>query len=158
MAEWSTTICDIIYDMARKWTKEEEEKYRKELYDLYITQNKTIGEIAVALKLDSYKTVYDRLKRLQIKTCREKKAHCNNKRTDITLPKRSCELAELMGVLLGDGSVTHFQIWVTLGTKEMVYAKYVLADVKAILRHYLWWSRELQKRASHPPQWHVHPI
>ena len=118
--------------MARRWTIEEEEKYRKELRDLYIVHNKTIGEIASVLNLHSYQTVYDRLKRLRIKTCREKKEHCNNKRTDIRIPSYSSELAELLGVLLGDGSITHFQIWVTLGTKEMAYAKYVLTLIQKV--------------------------
>lgn len=112
--------------MARRWSTGEEERYRKELYKLYIVQNKTIGEIAGILNLRSYRTVYDRIQRLRIPTCRDKKEHCNNKRDDILLPARSCELSELFGILLGDGSITHFQIWVTLGTKEMAYAKYVL--------------------------------
>lgn len=118
--------------MARKWTKGEEEKYRKELHNLYVVQNKTVGEVATILHLGSYQTAYDRLKRLGIKTCREKKEHCNNKRTDIQLPTRSCALAELLGILLGDGSITHFQVCVTLGTKEMAYAKYVLTLMQKI--------------------------
>jgi DNA-binding transcriptional regulator WhiA len=118
--------------MARRFTVEEENKYREELYELYVVQNRTISEIADILKLGSFQTVYDRLKRLQIPTCREKKERCNNKRTDIRLPTRSCELAELLGVLLGDGSITHFQIWVTLGVKEMAYAKYVAVLIKHV--------------------------
>lgn len=118
--------------MARKWTNKEEIKYRKELHNLYIMKNKTIGEIATALNLGSYQTVYDRLKRLGVKTCREKKEHCNNKRTDIRLPTYSHDLAELLGVLLGDGSITHFQVCMTLGNKEMAYAKYVLTLMQKI--------------------------
>ncbi len=118
--------------MARRWTFTEEAKYRKELYDLYVVQNKTIDEVATILNLPSYQTVYRRLKRLQIETCREKKAHCNNKRTDIKSPIHSRELAELLGVLLGDGSITHFQVWVTLGTKEMAYAKYVVTLMQEV--------------------------
>lgn len=111
--------------MAGRWTKEEEERYRKELYELYVLQNKTISEVAHELRLRSDKTVYVRLGRLGIPTCREKKARANNKRGDIVLPKYSRDLAELFGILLGDGHITHFQIWVTLGTKEAAYAEYV---------------------------------
>lgn len=118
--------------MARRWTTGEEQKYRKELYELYIVQNKTIDEVANMLSVRSYQTIYDRIRRLRIPTCRDKKERYNNKRNDIRLPVRSCELAELFGVLLGDGSVSHFQIWVTLGTKEMAYAKYVLSLMQKI--------------------------
>jgi DNA-binding transcriptional regulator WhiA len=118
--------------MARRFTAEEEDKYRKELYELYVVENRTISEIAGILQLHSPQTVYDRLRRLQIPTCREKKERYNNRRTDIQLPMHSCELAELLGVLLGDGSITHFQIWVTLGIKEMAYAKYVSALIQQV--------------------------
>ena len=112
--------------MAQRWSIEEEKKYREELYELYIVQNKTIVEIAGILNIHSFQTVYDRIQRLQIPTCRDKKERYNNRRNDIRLPMHSCELAELLGILLGDGSITHFQIWITLGTKEMAYAKYAL--------------------------------
>ncbi len=118
--------------MARRWTKSEEEKFRKELFGLYVLQNKTISEIASILNLGSYQTVYDRLKRLGIETCRNKKSHANNMRSDIVLPSHSGDFAELLGILLGDGSITRYQIWVTLGTKELSYAKYVQVLIRRV--------------------------
>lgn len=118
--------------MARKWTQEEELGYRAELKELYVTQNKTIDEIAVILKLNSPQTVYDRLKRLGIQTCRTKKTGYNNQRSDVHLPSYGNELAEMLGVLLGDGSITHYQVWVTLGTKEMAYAQYIRTLIQSV--------------------------
>lgn len=78
------------------------------------------------LNLGSFQTVYKRLERLGIPTCREEKPRANNARTDIVLPQQySEELAEFIGILLGDGNVTHYQVCVTLGTKEINYASYV---------------------------------
>ncbi|KKS76648.1 MAG: hypothetical protein UV64_C0025G0003 [Parcubacteria group bacterium GW2011_GWC1_43_11b] len=111
--------------MARKWNKFEEEKYRQELYDLYIIQNKTINEVAEILKIKP-QTVYDRLLRLDIKTCPEQKKKYQNRRSDIVIPKTYFpDLAEFFGIMLGDGSLSHFQTMVTLGIKEMSYAEYV---------------------------------
>ncbi|MFA5318740.1 MAG: LAGLIDADG family homing endonuclease, partial [Candidatus Paceibacterota bacterium] len=111
--------------MARKWNTQEEEKYRRELYDLYISQNKTLNEVARVLKIKP-QTVFARFKRLGITTCPERKKNYQNRRNDVLLPKtHSPELAEFFGIMLGDGSPSHFQAMVTLGTKEMSYAKYV---------------------------------
>ncbi|MCF7898924.1 MAG: hypothetical protein K9L31_03165, partial [Candidatus Pacebacteria bacterium] len=93
--------------MARRWTKTEEENLRKELYRLYVTQNKTIGEIAKLLLIEQ-SSVHKRLIRLSIPITPEKKKKYLNKRTDIVIPKKkSKELAEIIGILLGDGSLTH---------------------------------------------------
>lgn len=43
------------------------------------------------------------------------------------MPGRSSELAEFLGIMLGDGNITHFQTSVTLGTKEIEYVSYVAA-------------------------------
>lgn len=111
--------------MAKRWTKIEEENLRKELYKLYVTQNKTIGEIAKLLLIEQ-SSVHKRLIRLSIPITPEKKKKYLNKRTDIVIPKKqSKELAEIIGILLGDGSLTHFQVVVTLGNKEYTYAEYV---------------------------------
>jgi len=112
--------------MARRWTKEEEQGYRKELFSLYITQNKSIGEIAPLLGLKE-SSVFDRMQRLGIKTNKQLKTKYLNKRSDIVIPKRSPKLAEFLGAMLGDGHVSHYQTSVTLGTKELKYVKYVQA-------------------------------
>src|SRR3989344_1163767 len=104
--------------MARRWTREEERFYKKQLQRLYIVENKTIGEVAVQLKITET-SVFDRLHRLNIKTIPEKKLKYRNQRNDVRLPKRSARLAEFLGIMLGDGHVAHFQTFVTLGTKEL---------------------------------------
>lgn len=122
--------------MARRWTKDEELFYKKQLQKLYIVENKTIGEIAIQLKIVET-SVFDRLRRLNIKTIPEKKLKYRNRRNDVQLPKRSAKLAEFLGIMLGDGHVAHYQTFVTLGTKELPYVRYVqklmqtLFEVKA---------------------------
>ncbi len=116
--------------MARRWTIAEENMYRAELTRLYVVENKTISDIGKILNLKSA-TVYDRLVRLQIPPSRQRKKHVNNKRSDVWIPTaRSHKLAELFGIMLGDGHVSHFQVTVTLGTKEAAYARYVRLLVK----------------------------
>lgn len=110
--------------MARRWTKEEERSHKDQLRKLYIVENKTIGEIAVQLKI-AEASVFDRLRRLNIKTIPEKKLKYRNQRNDVRLPKRSERLAEFLGIMLGDGHVAHYQTFVTLGTKELDYVRYV---------------------------------
>lgn len=111
--------------MARKWTQQQEEIYYKELYDLYVVKNKTIGEISKIISIEQ-SSVHKRLVRLSIKTTPETKKFYLNKRTDVIIPTNySKDLAEIIGILLGDGSLTHFQVVVTLGNKEYSYAEYV---------------------------------
>lgn len=110
--------------MAKRWTKQEERFYKKQLQQLYILENKTISEIAIRLKI-SGASVFNRLRRLNIKTIPEKKIKYRNRRNDIKLPKRSVQLAEFLGIMLGDGHVAHYQTFVTLGTKELAYVRYV---------------------------------
>ena len=117
--------------MPRRWTKSEESKYRSQLKKLYITENKSIREIAKFLDI-SEKTVFQRLRRLYIPTQPSKKVRYLNKRSDVTIPqKHSTELAEFIGILLGDGHITHFQTTVTLGN-EPEYAEYVQGLMKKL--------------------------
>ncbi len=103
----------------------EENLHRAELQRLYIVENKTISEVGGILHV-APQTVFDRLKRLGIPRCRTKKEFVNNQRKDIMLPSsRSVMLAELFGLLLGDGHVDHFQVSVSLGNKELDYAHHV---------------------------------
>lgn len=118
--------------MARKWTKEEERKYYKELYTLYVKENKSLREIAIILGI-AEPTVFDRLTRLGIKTQPHLKIYYLKKRTDVALPKKySDDLAEFFGIMLGDGHVSHFQVTVHLGNKEMEYAKYLCSLILSI--------------------------
>lgn len=110
--------------MSRPWTKIERTRYRRELHTLYVRQNKTIGEIAKILHL-SESGVYRRLQILDITPIPHKKIKYLNKRSDVVIPSRSVELAEFFGILLGDGHISHFQVAVTLGSKELSYVSYV---------------------------------
>ena len=111
--------------MPRKWTTEESEKYKKELENLYIKENKTISEISKLLGI-SEKTVFKRLCRLDIETIPHKKDNFRNKRNDIKIPNgRSEDLAEIFGILLGDGHISKSQVLITLGSKEKSYCEYV---------------------------------
>ncbi len=111
--------------MARRWDKKEEKKYREELIDLYVKKNKALGEIALILGL-AEQTVFQRLGRLGIKTQPHLKKNYLLKPKDIKIPKKySTQMAEFFGIMLGDGNLTHFQIQVNLGNKEIEYADYV---------------------------------
>lgn len=110
--------------MARRWTKDEEKFHRDQLNKLYVIENKSIGEIGKELHI-SYKTVFDRMRRLDIKTVPKQKLRYCNQRNDIRLPEQSALLAEFLGIMLGDGHISHFQTIVTLGTKELAYVQYV---------------------------------
>jgi intein/homing endonuclease len=118
--------------MARRWTVQEEDYYRKELWELYVVQNKTIFEVADVLHI-TWQAVFGRLKRLNIPVAPEKKLHYLGKNHNIKIPKEYSEdLAEFFGIMLGDGHISHFQIMVTLGKKEASYANYVARLMKAL--------------------------
>lgn len=111
--------------MPRKWNKEEEKYHKKILVDLYLKQNKTIKEIGLILGI-SDKTVFKRLKRLKIETRPNLKDTYTRKPKDIKFSKKySDKMAEFFGIMLGDGHISHFQIQVNLGNKELEYAYYV---------------------------------
>lgn len=111
--------------MARHWIAVEEEKYRKELNQLYTLENKSLREVATVLGI-AEQTVYKRLKRLDIPSVRASKLGYNNQRLDVAVPNgHTPQLAELFGILLGDGHISRFQVVVTLGSGERRYARYV---------------------------------
>lgn len=111
--------------MAKRWTMEEEKRYREQLFDLYVIHNKTIREIGPILHI-SEKTVFQRLRRLNIPSTPSTKQNYLRKRKNIILPVRSIALAEFFGIMLGDGHLSPTQIIVTLGTKEESYALHVV--------------------------------
>lgn len=113
--------------MARRWTTEEESLYRNELIELYVHQNKTIGEIGKTIGLGQG-TVFKRMQRLGVLSTPQTKARYLNTKKEIFLPHtRTTELAEFFGIILGDGNISHFQTRITLGTKELEYVEYVAA-------------------------------
>jgi DNA-binding transcriptional regulator WhiA len=110
--------------MARRWTKSEEKFYRNELIELYVNKNMTINEVGGVLGLYP-QSIYDRLKRLGVPTQPWKKKNYLKKRTHVRFPSKSEDLAEFIGIMLGDGHISHFQVVVHLGTKEKSYALHV---------------------------------
>ncbi len=110
--------------MPQPWTAKQKAIYRKELSNLYLARNLTIGEISILLGIKQG-TVYDRLIRLGIRVDKNKKIHAFNRRRLPISIKKDESLAEIVGILLGDGHLSNGQVWVTLGTKEKVYADYV---------------------------------
>ncbi len=110
--------------MPIRWTKQEEKGKYGELDDLYVVRNLTISEIAKILRIGQT-TVYDRLLRLCIKPQPNRKKRFLNRR-EVFLPKHSKELAELTGILLGDGHLSNNQVFVHLGLKELKYANYII--------------------------------
>ncbi len=111
--------------MARRWTTEEENRYRKELVELYVQKNLSIGEIGKRLHL-TQGSVFKRMQRLGIPSTPLRKQGYLNTLKEISLPKKRTEkVAEFFGIMLGDGHVSHFQTFVTLGNKELQYVSYV---------------------------------
>ncbi len=111
--------------MPSRWTKKEEAKKRKELKQLYVKENKTISEIGHILHI-SQSSAHKRLIRLNIPVTPSKKIHYRNIQYPVKLHKHySNKLAEFIGIMLGDGHISHFQVTVTLGTKENEYVQYV---------------------------------
>lgn len=120
--------------MARRWNKSEENKFRHELTNLYVKENKTIGQIAIILGV-SESTVFQRLGRLGIESQPHLKDNYLRKPKYIYLPRNYSEdLAEFFGIMLGDGHVSHFQVVVTLGSKEELYIEYVSSLIERIFR------------------------
>jgi len=117
--------------MARRWTNEEEKARREELVELYVNKNKTIGEIGKILGI-AESTVFDRLRRLRIKTLPEKKSHYKNrKRDEFIFPDFSKELAEFFGIMLGDGHRSSGQIWIFINNNtDRAYLPYVKALIQ----------------------------
>lgn len=117
--------------MARRWTTIEENQKRKELYGLYITKNKTILEIAGILGI-TYSSVYERLLRLNISTCPFRKEKYRNKKS-VQLPPRSDQLAEFIGIMLGDGHRTDGQLIITINARDdSGYIAYVQELIKRL--------------------------
>ena len=110
--------------MAKAWTEVEKLVLRQELVKLYVEENQTLGYIANKLDL-AESSVYCRLIKLKIPIQPSTKLRFRNRNFNITIPKHSVELAEFIGILLGDGHLTPTQVTVTLGTKEWAYVLYV---------------------------------
>ena len=112
--------------MPKRWTKQEEKEKRSELLQLYAYQNLSLSEVASLLGL-APQTIFKRLKRLNIPTVPDRKIRYLNKRHDYLIPrKKTPGLAEFMGIMIGDGHISHFQIVISLGNKEKEYAYYIV--------------------------------
>src|SRR3989338_3245556 len=110
--------------MAKRWNKSEESIRKKELVEMYVRKNKTIGEIAKILNLEQ-SSIFKRLLRLKIKSDPSKKNGYKNINYGVVIPGQySSKLAEMLGILLGDGHLTPTQVTVTLGKKDE-YVDYV---------------------------------
>jgi len=110
--------------MAKRWNKSEESIRKKELVEMYVRKNKTIGEIAKILNLEQ-SSIFKRLLRLKIKSDPSKKNGYKNINYGVVIPGQySSKLAEMLGILLGDGHLSPTQVVVTLGKKDE-YVDYV---------------------------------
>lgn len=125
--------------MARRWTIKEEQEKREELSTLYIDQNKTIKEVAQILQIGE-SSVFDRLKRLNIPSIPKRKL-CYLNKNKLIAPDFSKELAEFLGVMLGDGHIANSQnarskqIWIYINTTtDKEYIPYVKNLLKRLFR------------------------
>lgn len=113
--------------MPLPWTPEEKQRYYSDLKRFYVTEGKTISQVGKILGI-AESTVFQRLKYFGIPSNPAFKF-----RQDVVIPSSyTPELAEFFGVMLGDGKLSHFQVAVTLGTKEMAYAVYVVNLIASI--------------------------
>lgn len=120
--------------MPLRWTIREENKKRKELHELYVKQNKAIGEIGKILKI-AESTVFDRMIRLGIPSTPERKANFCNRNTNVVIPKDlSPQLAEFIGILLGDGHLSKYQVWITVADIDKDYLFYILGLAKKLFK------------------------
>jgi len=121
--------------MPRRWTIEEENQKRRELIELYINQNKTIGDIGKLLGI-AEQTVFERLKRFNIPTCPERKPHYLNRKTsELNFPDFSDDFAEFVGIILGDGHIGTGQIWIYFDSiMEKEYVDYVKKLLKSLFK------------------------
>ena len=119
--------------MARRWTIKEENEKRKELASLYESQNKTIGEIGKILGF-AESSIFDRLQRLKIPiTPRNKPYYLNKKNDGLILPDFSDKFAEFFGIMLGDGHISHGQIWIYINNNtDREYRFYVKGLLKLL--------------------------
>lgn len=109
--------------MPAKWTIEQKLVFTNEIKELYVNQNKSIREISKILNM-SQSGVYGRLINCEIPIRRFLKPKYNNQRI-LDIPAYNVDLAEFIGIMLGDGNINKYQVIVTLGSKEVSYSTYV---------------------------------
>lgn len=118
--------------MARRWTAQEEREKYGELFNLYVRQNKTMKEAGALLGLKE-NSIYTRLLRLNIPVTPDRKIQHLNRRRDIILPTTyNTALAEVIGIMLGDGHISDTQIRVTIYQKESQYIEYVSKILRTV--------------------------
>lgn len=114
--------------MPRRWTVEEEAEKRRELQEIYISQNKTIFQAGEELGVH-WTTVYRRMQRLGIPSRPLEKPWSVQHRR-ICLPPRSSRFAELVGILLGDGHINQSTGQITIDSDSRTDAEYTKFLVK----------------------------
>ncbi len=118
--------------MPAPWTVEQKEKFRADLTRLYVARNLTITQVGAELGL-AESTIHHRLLKLGIPVSRHLKAGYNNTSRKVVIPNSyTSEVAELFGILFGDGHIAPTQVTVTLGIKEPEYVNHVAVLIENI--------------------------
>lgn len=109
------------------------EVLRKELWNLYIIKNLSLSKIAKKLRL-SESGVYRRLLILRIPIRPSKKTGFLNMKI-VDIPSYSANLAEFIGIMLGDGHISPTQIYVTSHRfDDLDFHKYVRALIQKLFK------------------------
>lgn len=120
--------------MAKEWTQDEKQYWKKKLHELYVVENLSLKQISQRLSIHQ-QTIYKRLRRLKFPSLRHLKKGYNNSTRKLVLPNAySDDIAEFFGIMIGDGHVSPKQIFVTLGTKELEYAEYVSEIIQKVFK------------------------
>lgn len=118
--------------MPKLWSQSEATSRRGELEKLYIRNNLPLKDVAWRLGL-SQAGIYYRLRRLNIPIIRSRKPGFNNIRQDVVMPTNySPELAEFIGIFLGDGGLRPTQVTITIHSNEGQYIQYILDLIEKI--------------------------
>ncbi len=113
--------------MAKSWTAEEKLKKFNELKFLYVEKEMSIKQVGKLLGI-AEQTVFKRLRYFGISSNPKLR-----RRKDIIIPESyTPDLAEFFGIMLGDGRLSGSQVVVTLGTKELEYAEYVVELIRKV--------------------------
>ncbi len=118
--------------MPARWSTHQERLHRNELRRLYVRSNLPLKEVAQVLGM-SESGAHKRLLRLGIRPKPSQKPGYLNRNLRVRIPRSHSEdLAEFIGIMLGDGHLSPSQVTVTLGTKEVGYAEHVVRLMKRL--------------------------
>lgn len=120
--------------MPAPFTAEEALQLGAQLWDLYIIQNKPLGEIANILNM-SEPGIYGRLKMFAVPIIPWRKEKYLNTLKEVNIPPYSKELAECIGIILGDGNISSTQIRITSHKHDdFLYHQYVKKLLQALFQ------------------------